>query len=102
MNRFARQIESQMQRTNVWTQGVGRVSWDEESGMDIYTLPNVKQIARGKQPHRTGGLAQCFVTTQRGGIERVGGRHKMEEVWGYMYIYIANSLCYKAETKTPL
>ena len=25
-----------------------------ESGMDIYTLPNVKQIASGKQLHSTG------------------------------------------------
>ena len=34
-----------------------------ESGMDIYTLPNVKQIASGKQPHSTGRSARCFVTT---------------------------------------
>ena len=25
-----------------------------EIGIDIYTLPNVKQIAIGKQPHSTG------------------------------------------------
>ena len=30
---------------------------------DIYALPNVKQIARGKQLHRTGRSARCFVTT---------------------------------------
>ena len=34
-----------------------------KSGMDIYTLPNVKQIASEKQPHSTGRSAQCFVTT---------------------------------------
>ena len=45
------------------TQGVGRVSCDEESGMDIYTLPNVKQIASGKQLHSTGRSTGCFVTT---------------------------------------
>ena len=33
------------------------------SGMDIHTLPNVKWIASGKQPHSTGRSAQCFVTT---------------------------------------
>ena len=62
-------------------QGGGRVSWDKVSGMDIYTLPNVKQIASGKQPHSTGRLAQCFVTTWRVGIGRVGERHK-EGIWG--------------------
>ena len=30
---------------------------------DIYTLPNVKPIASGKQPHSTGTSAWCFVTT---------------------------------------
>ena len=50
-------------------------------------LPNVKQIASGKQPHSTGRSARCFVTTQRGGTGRVGGRHKREEIWGYMYMY---------------
>ena len=33
------------------------------SGMDIYTRPNVKQIASGKQPHSTGRSARCFVST---------------------------------------
>ena len=35
----------------------------------------------------TGRSAQCFVTTSRGGIGRVGGRRKKEEMWGYMYMY---------------
>ena len=52
----------------------------------LYILPIVKQIASGKQPHSTGRSAQCFVTTQRGGIGRVGGRCKREEIWGYMYM----------------
>ena len=50
--------------------------------MDLYTLPNVKQIASGKQPHSTGRSAWCFVTTLRGGIGKVGGRFKREEIWG--------------------
>ena len=48
------------------------------SGMDIYTLPNEKQIASGKQPHSTGRSAQCFVPTKRGGIGRGGGRETQE------------------------
>ena len=55
--------------------------------MDIYTLPNVKQIASGKQLYSTGISAWYFVTTYRGGIGRVGGRHKREGIWGYMYMY---------------
>ena len=38
-------------------------------------------------PHSTGRSAQCFVSTWRGGIGRVGGRRKREEIWGYMYMY---------------
>ena len=55
--------------------------------MDIYTLPNVEWMAGGKQPHSTGRSARCFVTTQRGGIGRVGGRHKRKGIWGYVYMY---------------
>ena len=54
--------------------------------MDLYILPNVKQVTSGKQPHSTGRSAQCFVTTQGGGIRRVGGRHKREGIWQYMYM----------------
>ena len=58
------------------TQGGGRVSWDKVrelhgliyttkckiDSMDIYTLPNVKYIASGKQPHSTGsGILQCLL-----------------------------------------
>ena len=42
--------------------------------MDIYTAPNVKSIASGKQPHSTGRSARCFVTTERGGRETQEGR----------------------------
>ena len=53
--------------------------------MDIYILPNVKPIAGGKQLHSTGRSAWCFVTIYRGGIGRVGGRRKREEIGGNMY-----------------
>ena len=33
--------------------GIGKLG-QSESGMDIYTLPNVKYIVSGKQPHRQG------------------------------------------------
>ena len=52
--------------------------------MDINTLPNVKQIASGTLPHSTGRSVRYFVSAKRGGIGRVGGRHKREEIWGYM------------------
>ena len=58
-----------------------------ESVMDVYALPNVREMAGGKQPHSTGRSARCFVTTQRGGIGRVGGRHKRKGIWGYVYMY---------------
>ena len=46
------------------TYGVGGQSWGEvRVASDVYTLPNVKQIASGKQPHSTGRSAPCFVTT---------------------------------------
>ena len=58
-----------------------------ESIIDIHTLPNVKQLASGKQPHSTGRSARCVVTTYRGSIGRVGGSLKREGIWGYMYAY---------------
>ena len=56
--------------------------------MDIYTLPNVKPIASGKQPHSTGRSARCFVTTERGGIGRVGGREMQEGRDMGTYVYV--------------
>ena len=56
--------------------------------MDIYTLPNVKQIASGKQPHSTGRSARWFVTTLRGGIGRVEGRETQEGRDTGIYVYV--------------
>ena len=53
--------------------------------MDIYTLPNVKSIASGKQPHSTGRSARCFVTPLEG-WDREGGRETQEG--GDMGIYV--------------
>ena len=55
--------------------------------MDLYILPNVKQIASGKKQHSTG----------RGWEGDARGR-----AYGDICIHIADSLCYKAETNTPL
>ena len=70
--------------------------------MDIYTLPNVKSIASGKQPHSTGRSAWCFMTTM--GWDREGGREgdPRGKRYGDICICIADSLCYKAETNKPL
>ena len=46
--------------------------------MDVYTLPGVGWMASGRQPCGTGGSAQCFVTTWRGGMGTVGGRDMQE------------------------
>ncbi len=59
-----------------------------ERGMDIYTLPNVRYIASGKQPHRTGISAPGFVTAWRGGIGRVGGRELQEGRDMGTYVYV--------------
>ena len=42
--------------------GKGRLG-RSESSIDIYTLPNVKEIASGKQLHSTGRSAWCLATT---------------------------------------
>ena len=51
-------------------------------------LPDVKQIASGKQPHSSGRSARCFVTTYRGGIGRVGGRETQEGRDMGIYVYV--------------
>ena len=56
--------------------------------MEKYTLPNVKLIASGKQPHSTGRSGRFFVTTQRGGIHRVGGRETQEGRNMGIYVYV--------------
>ena len=55
--------------------------------MDIYTLPNVKLIASGKQLHSTGRSAWCFVSTWGGG-DREGGRETQDGGDMGIYVYI--------------
>ena len=44
------------------TGGKGKLGRSERVAL-TYTLPNVKEIASGKQPHSIGRSAWCFVTT---------------------------------------
>ena len=83
---FRAGIKRQTQRMDLRIWGGRGKPGRRESSIDIYTLPNVKQLAGGKQQCSTGRSARCFVTTQRGGIGKVGGRRKREEIWGYMFM----------------
>ena len=80
-------LETQMQRTDVCGHKVGReggMNW--EIRFDINTLPCVKQIASGNLLYSTGSSAQCFVTTQRDEIGRVGGRLNREGIYVYIQL----------------
>ena len=74
-------IKTQTQRMDLRTRGGGRVSWDEVREWHGHIYTTKCKIASGKQLHSKGRSAQCFVTTWRGGIRRVGGRCKREEIW---------------------
>ena len=73
----------------------------ELSGKSIYTIPCVKQRARGKQLDSTGSLAQCSVMTGGGGSE-MGVRGREMQVRGDTCILTADSCCCIAETNTTL
>ena len=65
--------------------------------MDIYTLPDVKQIASGKQQHSIGRSAQGSVTTEGGWEGDPRGRG-----YGDICIPMADSLCCAVEINTAL
>ena len=69
--------------------------------MDIYKLPNVKQIASGKQLHSTGRSARCFLTKER--WDREGGRETQEgrDMGLYAYVQLIHFV-YAAETNTAM
>ena len=52
--------------------------------MDIYILPNVKQIASGKRPHSTGRVLCDHLE----GWDREGGRETQEEGDIGTYVYL--------------
>ena len=55
--------------------------------MDIYTVPNVKLIATGKQPHKHRETSSVLCDHLKGWDKGVRGRCKREGIWGYMYTY---------------
>ena len=61
--------------------GGGVMNW--EIGIDILTLPCVKQIASGNLLYITGSSARCSVITYMGGMGGEGGSRGR----GYMYTY---------------
>ena len=55
--------------------------------MDVYTLPNVKQIASGKQPHSTGRSAPVLCDHLEG-WDREDGRETQEGGDIGIYVYV--------------
>ena len=68
--------------------GGGRVSWDKVREWHGHIYTTKRKIASGTQPHSTGRSAQCFVTTWRGGMGRVGGREMQEGRDMGTYVYV--------------
>ena len=71
--------------------------------MDIYTLPNVKLIASGKQLHRHRKIS-LVLCDHLEWWDREGGREGVTrgKRFGDICICIADSLCYKAETNNTI
>ena len=78
MNLFTKQIESQMQKTNLVTRGErgGRDKW--EIGIDIYTLLYIKQITNKGLLYSTGNSTQYSVMTYMG--------KDSKKEWIYVYV----------------
>ena len=72
-----------------------------ESGMDIYTIPNVKYIASGKQRIAQGDQLSALWPHREVGYGRWEGYVRVRG-YGNISICIADWLCYTAETNTPL
>ena len=54
---------------------------------DTYTLPGIKQVARGNLLCDTGSSTQCPVITQKGGMGwEVRGRFKKERTYVYLWL----------------
>ena len=98
MNLFTKQKQSHRRRKQTYGFQGGKggegINW--EIRIDIYTLLYIKQITNKNLLYSTGNSTQYSLMTymgieskkdQRGGIGRVGGRRKREEIWGYMYMY---------------
>ena len=68
---YKTEVESQIQKTNLWLPGSkgGRINW--EIGIDIYTLLYIKQITNKDLPYSTGNSAQHSVMTWKIIFKRV-------------------------------
>ena len=76
---YKTEIESQMQKTNLWLPGVkGRRGINWETGSDIYTLLYIKQITNKNLLYSTGNSTQYSVMTY------MGTESKKE--WIYVYV----------------
>ena len=62
-------VETQTQRTDLRTQWGKERAGQTESSMETYTLPHVKQRARGQFLYDSGNSTPVSVTMQRGGRE---------------------------------
>ena len=63
-----------------WGEEESGLSW--EIGIDIYSLPCVKQVTSGKLPCSRGSSAWCSVMTSREG--GVGGRFSREGTYVHL------------------
>jgi len=57
-----------------------------EIGIDIYTLPRIKQIASGNLLYSTGSSAKRSMMTKMGGVEVGKGYKRFKREGIYVYI----------------
>ena len=88
---YKTEIDSQTQKTNLWlpkVMGVGGIN--QEFGINIYTLPFIKQVNNKDVLYNTGNYIQYLIITYNG----------KESEKEYIYVYITESLCCALETNT--
>ena len=104
-NLLATAMDTQTQRTDLWTQGVeGEGEIYGESNMEIYTLPYVKQIASGNFLYDVGSSNLMLCDNLKGWDGVRGGREFQDggDIYIYIYIYMSDSCCCLAETNAIL
>ena len=80
-------------------EGKGRMNW--ENDVATYTLPHVKQTARGNLLYDGGSSTPCSVMTWKGGM-RWGWGGKNIQKGGDIWLPMDDSCCCMAETNTTL
>ena len=76
-------MQVQKRHVNLEGEGAGMI-W--ENGIDIYTLPCVKQVTSGNLLCNTGGPAPSSVMTQRREMQELGGRSQREGIYVYIQL----------------